>query len=535
MRPRCIGAVAALVVTASATHAQPSARAASAEPPRLVVLITVDQLRADYADRFQRQLTGGLGRLYREGAAFTGAQDHANTETAPGHASTLSGRFPSHTGIARNSAGVADPQAPLLGGGGTGASPFRFRGSTLIDWMRTADPRARALSVSRKDRGAILPLGRAHQQAYWYAGDGRFTTSTYYADTLPTWVTAFNARRIPQSRAGQAWTLLLPEREYPEPDSVPAESGGRGYLFPHVLPSDPDSAARQFPEFPWMDDLTMELALTGMRELRLGEGPQTDLLAISLSTTDAVGHRYGPDSRELHDQVLRLDRLLGRLLDTLGAGRDSGRVIVALTADHGVAPYPGVRSSDPNAGARRVNLTPQYEAARDALARRGVPEAAFAFVDGMIGVDRAAFARAGVRVDSVLGAFATTVARVPGVQRVDLWGDLAKADTTRDAVARRWLHMFTPDFAPALVVTLEPYSVWGPATYAQHGSPHDYDTNVPVVFYGAPFRPGRYDRIVRVVDIAPTLAAVLGVPPTEPLDGRVLHEALRQPASAEQP
>jgi arylsulfatase A-like enzyme len=210
-------------------------------------------------------------------------------------------------------------------------------------------------------------------------------------------------------------------------------------------------------------------------------------------------------------------------------------VIVALTADHGVAPYPGVRSSDPNAGAQRVTLTSRYEAARDALAQRGVPADAFTFVDGMIGVDRAVFDRAGVSADSVLRAFAAAVAPVPGVQRVDLWSDLAKADTSRDVIARRWLHMFTPEFAPTLVVTLDPYSVWGPATYAQHGSPHDYDTNVPVVFYGAPFRPARYTQVVRVVDIAPTLAAVLGVPPTEPLDGRVLREALRQPPAPSTP
>ena len=284
--------------------------------PTLVVMFTVDQLLPAYLQRYEPQLTGGLGRLVRGGAVFTNAfQDHGVTETAPGHASTLSGRFPSGTGIVRNTAGVQDPQAPLIGGGGSAASPFRFRGSTLIDWMRTRDPRSRALSVSRKDRGAILPLGRAKQDVYWYAWDGRFTTSTYYRDTLPAWVQRFNARQLPASYAGRSWTLLLPDSAYREVDSVRFESGGKGVVFPHVLRAD-SLATGDLPNFPWMDEVTLALALEGVNALNLGRGPQPDLLAVSLSTTDAVGHRYGPDSREIHDQVLRLDRALGVFLDS---------------------------------------------------------------------------------------------------------------------------------------------------------------------------------------------------------------------------
>src|SRR5690348_17368318 len=168
-------------------HAAAQARP---ERPTLVVLFTIDQMRPDYLVRFDRQLTGGLARLYHGGAVFENAyQDHAITETAPGHSVTLSGRFPRSTGITTNSAGVQDDHAPLLGGGGPGASPFRFRGTTLIDWLRVADERSRALSISRKDRGAILPLGRAHEQVFWYAPD-HFTTSSYYHDTMPSWIEA---------------------------------------------------------------------------------------------------------------------------------------------------------------------------------------------------------------------------------------------------------------------------------------------------------------------------------------------------------
>jgi hypothetical protein len=280
----------------SSSHHVAAAQAASRAPaarPRLVVFLTVDQMRADYLDRWAPQLTGGLGRLSQHGAFFPNAyQDHAITETAPGHASTMSGRFPRSTGIVHNSAGVEDPQAPLLTSRDPAASPYRFRGSVLIDWMRSRDPRSRALSISRKDRGAILPLGRAKQSVFWYAtSTGEFTTSRYYADTLPAWIRRVNARRVPQSLAGQAWTLLLPEREYPEPDSVPQENGGREFLFPHMFSSEPARVVSELPSTPWMDRLTLEAALEGLQSLGLGRGPETDLLAISLSATAYIGHR----------------------------------------------------------------------------------------------------------------------------------------------------------------------------------------------------------------------------------------------------
>lgn len=514
------------LVTAAGAQTRPSA---PAQPPTLVVFITVDQMHPDYFERFGPQLTGGLARLYRGGAVFTHAfQDHGVTETAPGHASTLSGRFPRHTGIVMNLAGVQDPQAPLIGGGGPGASPFRFRGSTLTDWMRTRDPRTRALSVSRKDRGAILPLGRAHQQVFWYASDGRFTTSTYYADTLPTWVRRFNERRVPQRMAGQSWTPLLPLNAYPEPDSVPVESGGTDYTFPHVLPSDPAQAAARFPEFPWMDQLTLDAALEGMKQMQLGAGPQTDVLAISLSTTDAVGHRYGPDSREIHDQIVRLDRMLGAFFDSLYAVRDPSRVVVALTADHGVNPFPEVRPGGPAAASYYVDPSGLVADARRSLVAAGIDTVALSFDSGMIFVNRAAFAGKRLSADSVLARLTAAARRLPGVLRVDRVASLARQDTARDYVARRWYHMIPPDLPIELTVTLQPGRVWGrPGGSAHHGSPHDYDAHVPVIFYGPWFRPGRYDQFARVVDIGPTLARVVGAKPTEPIDGRVLEAALK--------
>src|SRR3989441_8310171 len=210
----------------SRTASRPPAR------PKLVVVITVDQLRPDYLTRWKSQLTGGLGQLVSEGAVFTdGYQDHAVTETAPGHSTILSGLWPAHTGIIRNLEGVQDSLAPLLGTTGPGASPRRFRGTTLVDWLKASDPTARVLSVSRKDRGAILPIGQSKQQVFWYQS-GLFTTSRYYADTLPTWVQGFNARRLPFKAANTTWTLLLPDSAYKEPDNEDWENGGHGPRVP---------------------------------------------------------------------------------------------------------------------------------------------------------------------------------------------------------------------------------------------------------------------------------------------------------------
>lgn len=521
-------AVALSVVAMPMVYAQRPARAPKHRPD-LVVLITVDQMRPDYFTRFLPQLTGGLGRLYRGGAVFTSAfQDHAITETAPGHSVVGSGRFPVHTGIAMNSAGVNDSTEALVRAPGPGASPRRFLGTTLTDWIRATDPQSRALSVSRKDRGAILPIGKSKSSVYWYAPNGTFTTSRYYADSLPTWLTAFNAERRPQSFVGKTWNPILAASAYSEPDSVKIENGGKDIAFPHVMTSDTTRELSDLPSYPWMDQITLEAALAGVRAMKLGAGPHTDVLAISLSTTDAIGHAFGPDSKEQHDQILRLDRSLGAFLDSLYAIQDPRTVVIALTADHAVAPYPEVHdASDNNAGATRVELGPIVQGVRTSLASAGVPKSAFTFNDGVVTVDRNALATAHVNADSLIGAFRAMILRVPGVRRADRIAELEHADTVHDDIARRWLHMFDNDSVAALVVTLTPYSYWGHGGSAEHGSPYDYDAHVPLIFYGAPFKPGKYAERALVADIAPTLARVVGVRPLEKTDGVALTAELK--------
>src|SRR6266487_3782454 len=262
--------------------------------PKLVVVITVDQMRPDYLTRWKSQLSGGLAQLANEGAFFTdGYQDHAVTETAPGHSTILSGMWPAHTGIISNLQGVLDSLAPLIGTIGPGASPRRFRGTTLFDWLKAADPSARALSVSRKDRGAILPLGQAKEQVYWYQS-GLFTTSRYYADTLPSWVQAFNARRLPFKAANTTWSLLLPDSAYKEADNEVWENGGAGVVFPHRLPPDSVQAAAAVAGVPAMDSFTPLLARQAVEALRRAR-KRTDQLGVRLPTTQALGHAFRPD------------------------------------------------------------------------------------------------------------------------------------------------------------------------------------------------------------------------------------------------
>ncbi len=512
-------------VTPPARSAPPAAR------PTLIVFITIDQLRGDYLQRFGPQLVGGLHRFDAAGAHFTRAyQDHANTETAPGHAAAMSGRFPVHTGIAANSAGVNDPTAPLIGASDIGASPRRFQGTTLLDWMRAADRRTRFLSVSRKDRGAILPIGRARGDVYWYATNGTFTQSAYYGAALPKWVRDFNQKQHAAEYAGWIWAPLLADSAYAEADSVPVESIGQQYVFPHAVPSDPVMAAANLLGFPVMDELTLRFALEGVRELQLGaDANRTDLLNISLSTTDAVGHRFGPDSKELHDQILRVDRFLGTFIDSLFAMRDSTRVILTLTGDHGMSPFPGVLSKvTPNPGARYVDIEPVFDSAFVQLAGMGIDTNQVAVSDGALLIgDTTSFRKAKVSVDSVARSIAARVRAVPGVNRVDMLSDLARADTTTDLIGLRWLRMFAPGGVVRFVTTLDEFNYPAGIRNASHGTPWDQDAWVPVIFWGTPFQPGKYDTRARVVDMAPTLADVLGIKPLEKLDGIVLKQAER--------
>lgn len=493
-------------------------------PVSLVVVITVDQMRGDYFARYAAQYTGGFARIATHGALFPNAvQDHANTETAPGHSTILSGREPTHTGIVSNDRGVPDPLSPLVGYAGPGASPARFIGTTLVDWLHVADRRSRVLSVSRKDRGAILPVGRMQGSVYWWT-DGAFTTSRYYSDTLPAWVSAFNARKSAGALAGTVWDLLLPASSYAEPDSMPFENSGSDFTFPHPLPKAPDAMRAQLARFPWMDSVTMAFALEGARTLELGRRGATDVLAISLSTTDAIGHAFGPDSRELHDHLLRLDRWLGTFLDSLAHLVPAERTVFVLTGDHGITSYPEYIAMVKHKPASRVSLDGFTRETASALRDRFEMDFGFEFNgNGLLIADTAAMRARGLSVDSLANALAATVRTSPGVTAVYTPWTLAAAAPS-DVNAMRWRHAIPSDIPWLFCTVLKPGFVWSSGKLsAEHGTMSDETVSVPIAFWGAGVVAHVFDERARTVDIAPTLAAFLGIRPSEPLDGRPLR------------
>ena len=490
-------------------------------PPTLIVVLTVDQLRPDYLTRWRGQWTGGFRRLLAEGAMFpNGRQDHAITETAPGHATILSGRYPAHTGIPLNALGVADSTVQLLGvPGGSGASPRRFVGTTLVDWLRRDDRGLRFLSVSRKDRGAILPIGRSRGPVFWFAS-GRFTTSTWYSDTLPDWVTQWTSRRGPERLEGTSWTLLLPDSAYPERDDEPWEHGGRQITFPHPIPSDSASALETIAERPWMDSLTLDFALAGTRALGLGTRGRPDLLAVSLSATDYIGHEWGPDSRELHDHLLRLDRWLGSFLDSLASITPKERILVVLTADHGVTPFPELALSQGHPGGR-IPLSRLVRSANRA-AGDALEESS-----GLIYADTARLRAARVNPESLATALVAQVQKLPGV--VDAWTPATLgAPLPSNVHASRWRRALPATLPWLVCAQAAPGYIWsdGPGS-TSHGTTNPDDVDVPIAFLGTGIRPGFYPDTVTTVDIAPTLARLLHLKPGEKLDGRVIRRVLK--------
>ncbi len=509
-------ALAPLLLLPAALGAQTPPR----KPIRLVIALAVDQLRSDYLERFSRDFNGGFALLLRDGVFFAhGLQDHGVTETAPGHATMMSGRSPASTGIIANDVGVPDPGSPLLGSTATGASPWRFRGTTLADWMKVRDSATRVLSVSRKDRGAILPVGRMVAPIYWYS-QGKFTTSKFYADTLPTWLKAWNARDPIKALAGTSWTLGRAPSVYGEPDDRPFEFGGKNTTFPHALPADWTMASGEIESSSIMDSLILDVAMTGTQALGLGRREGTDFLSISLSTLDAVGHRYGPGSREVHDHLLNLDRWLGQFLDSLSRTVPLDQVVISLTADHGVTEYP-----EAGTGGRASITAPLTALNRAVLQRYGIKLAA-SNESGFVMANVADLRARGVNVDSVSRVLATAVRALPGVRAVYTPRTLASAPAT-DVEAMRWRRLAAPDAGWLLIVAVQPGWVWGTGkTSTSHGTTNLDDMRVPILFRVPGVPAARPTQTVRTIDIAPTLAAVLGVRPTEPLDGIPLSAAL---------
>ncbi len=512
-----------LALSAAPVAAQTAAR------PKLEVLIVIDQMRPDYFDHYGREFTGGLGRFLRSGVVFTSAfQDHALTETAPGHSTVLSGRPPASTGIVANDLGVIDSATVLLPASSRtrdstwpGSSPRRFLGTGLYDWLLARDSGARVLAVSRKDRAAILPVGRARGNVYWYAG-GVFTTSSWYADTVPSWLHAWNMRGGAAALTGREWELFRDPPAYAEPDSMSYENsefGEHDFTFPHRLPADTGQMLLRLRNYPWMDSLTLDLALEGVSRTGVGQRGGTDLLVVSLSTTDRIGHNFGPASREMHDQLLRIDHWLGWFLDSLAVLVPRERTVFALTADHGVQPFPEMTGQG-----GRVSLKAMAQRLSQAyLSRYGIP-LGITWDLGFLTADVDALRARGVNVDSLADALAREARSMPGVGRVFTPRALARAPAS-DEEARLWRRAIPPQQGWLIAAVSKPGWIWTDTPgWTNHGSTQRMDRHVPIIFMGSGLAPRRIARKVTTEDIGPTFAALAGVRPTEPVSGRVLPE-----------
>ena len=539
-----------------------------------MLLIVVDQFRYDYLERFGDLFVDrGFRRLQRDGASWTQSNyDHMPTYTAPGHGTMMTGAYPAESGIIGNEwldrptgkriTSVTDDSVQSLGGGPNepAASPSRLMASTVGDEMRLAtNDRAKVIGISVKDRSAILPAGRHANAAYWFSTNtGNMVSSTYYFKQLPAWVIAFNSSRPADKYFGAKWDRLLSESEYLKragPDSptweVVGSASGDTNAFPHTIQG---SAATIGPAFygaleysPFSSDMLLAFAQQAITNEQLGQDDDTDVLTVSFSANDYVGHRYGPYSQEAMDITLRTDRQIAALLDFVDARVGLNNTLVAFTADHGVAPIPE-HSAALGLGGTRIKSTDLFAAINNAVRARYNPQGKSPdptadyllkyneagtmreyLINSNIFFNYDALRRDGVNTDEFSQVVVAAALTVPGIARGFTRTQLMRGETSiTDPIERRAVHGFYPPRSGDVVLVAEPFKYLADTITATHGSPYSYDTHVPTMIMGAEVKAGKYLEAATPADIAPTLAALLRITPPSNSVGRVLLEALRK-------
>lgn len=548
-RPRSL--LALLIACASAGSA--------ALPPKLAVVISIDQLRYDHIDRYEPYFSeGGFRRMRAGGLDFRDAHyRHGVTKTAPGHALILSGVHANVHGIVGNTwvepgtwqavASVEDADSPLVGAearpgrspGGVlelkeGRSPRRFHATTVGDGLKVRHgDRARVISLANKDRSAILMGGRMADGVYWIER-GRFVTSTFYRPALPAWVEAFNAEKRVEAVFGTTWERLLPPEVYAAagPDDAPGEGATRGLgaTFPKKIDGGKPAIDADFYEAflhaPAATELVGAFAKEAIKAEQLGRHDGPDLLCVGFSQIDYVGHAYGPDSQEVMDSLVRLDRVLADLLRFLDQEVGEGAYTVVLTADHGVAPLPErVKAFDRDVPAGRLPK-PAFDAAvRDALDRAFGP-----LGDGLKWTIRDGlgyhFYPEALAAKGIASAAAEEIVRKALLTRPEVRAVYTRADFAQpgllDPMGEGMRLSYHPDYSPAVVFVPHPFFIDMDGTGSNHGSPYSYDTHVPLLWFGAGVPSGRRPENVGVDDLTPTLANLLGIPAPPQAAGRVL-------------
>ena len=531
VRRTCARHTCAVVLLAMTSACQQTPEAAQVDTPTFAVLLVVDQLRADLLDRYDPLFVGGFRRLLDEGYRFTNAtHDHSVTTTGPGHTTLATGVYPTRHGIVGNdwSEFIEDEWQPIysmedldrtiLGYPGLpGRSSMNINRQGLPDWIAQDDPSASVVSISRKDRAAIGLAAKAVGEVYWLAErGGEFITSEFYRSEYPAWITEFNATTMPLVYSDTVWESTIPPEalSLTRPDTSRFEFDREHTAFPHrasesVDAADPRALNRwRYRYTPFPDRAVLSLASTAIQELQLGQRGSVDYLGISLSQTDLVGHNFGPLSREQLDNLLRLDLELARFFSFLDDAVGTGRWVAALSADHGVLDVPehlverGVDAGRVTRADSR-ELRRSMQSALDGLDEDEAPE----------------------------GAVKAALVTLPFVAAAYTFSDVetgVPADSFQVLFARS--HSRTRVVGPAarsgVYVRYQPNALASSTYPTTHSSPYYYDRHVPMIFLGGAIQPGVSNDRVATVDVAPTLAWLIGTPTPDDLDGRVLESVL---------
>ncbi|MEJ5989985.1 alkaline phosphatase family protein [Ramlibacter sp. PS3R-8] len=520
------------------------------ERPRLVVLFVIDGLPQRQVTAYRDQLApDGFARFLDRGSWFSNAHyGYAFTVTAAGHATMLTGAYPHRTGIIGNewndvATGQAvyctgDTSATYIGNDTKpldGTSPRNLKVETVGDVLRRVDSRAKVIALSGKDRGAILPGGHRGTAYMYMSGSGQFASTTYYMPRHPAWVDQWNAAKPADRYFKTEWKALLPEAAYARslPDSQ-AWFGPRGGALPMLMGARADD--QPGPNYysallasPYADALTLDFARAAIAGEQLGADDVPDILSISLSGHDYVNHRWSAESRLSHDHFLHLDRMLQAFFADLDrtVGRDN--YVAVLSADHGFMPAPETSQAQGRA-AGRVSGSQLLAQVNTALeAKFGVPKLARNLSASAVVLDRKLLAERGLDLDVVANAARDAAAAHPQVEaaytRRELQAGSRAGAPYFDQMRLSWNRQVSGD----VQLALKPYWMFGSSTsITTHGSPHPYDTNVPILAWGPRWvRAQAVEQRVEVADIAPTLARILGVPAPAASEGRLLPLAQR--------
>ncbi|MBK6291174.1 MAG: alkaline phosphatase family protein [Ignavibacteria bacterium] len=510
--------------------------ASAQKPPRLVVVVSFDQYRGDYPTSFSRFVgSRGFARMQKDGATFSQCYyEHASNLTGPGHASLLTGCYPSHTGIVGNDfCDIRTDECVYCVADADGAvSATQLEMPTVGDKLRERDPRSKVVGVSLKDRAAILMCGKGASTCVWF-DDASGTWTTSQAFPRPTWLTSLNKEVSCTTYSKRQWTMQIPASLDPAYDSVRAEGAfaGGDNAFPHdVLPATSKDFVASVMLSPFSMDMVFDAASMALKKERLGKDGSPDLLCVGVSTTDYVGHVFGPDSREVQELYVRADKRIERFIDELDQRVGRANYVLIITSDHGVAPIPEVIRDLPQQQGARIDagrvMRKEIRAIVDSvLTLRFGPPRTSSYV-------RAIHAPSLYLNDTAVSALnraevlATSVGALrkhPGLGIVTTRDTLALGDCpdgTDEATCRYLRNSFHAARTGDIVLYPKRYWVFGTNT-ATHGTPHDYDRYVPMMLLGGRIKPQRSKEMVAPVDIAPTIAAWFGLS-IGPVDGSPL-------------